>query len=128
MEVIIFALFAFVLLWKFGSTPMAEDKVELHNPDHADGGCTSVVIAGVTLAMALMGFGALVGGGSADFGAYEVARQSGGDDAVALVALFAAVGGLAVLAMVNGIAFKLSFAIFLLAVVGSVAFIAALGG
>jgi hypothetical protein len=127
MEVIIFAVFAFVLVWKFSGTEIADDPVEVHNPNHAAPGATSALIAAVTLLMSLMALGALVGGGQADVGVYATARQAG-DDAVTLVAMFAAVGGLAVLAMVNGIAFKLSFAVLLFCVVGSVVFISALGG
>lgn len=127
IEVVIFLVVAAVAVLLFLRQPAAKEPVALHNPNHQADGCTSVIIAAVTLCMSLMALGALVGGGAADVGVYEVARRAG-DDAVTMTVLLFATGSLAALAMVNGVAFKLSFFIFLLCVVGSVAYVSSLGG
>lgn len=119
--VIIFALMCVAALWIFSRTPGADEPVKVYEPEHgAPGGLKALFALGI-LIMALMALFALTGDGSFDTPTFANVRADGGDDAVASAVLVIAIGLLALLALIGGIARKLALIIFLGAVLLSVA-------
>lgn len=126
MEILFGALVIFAF-WAFSRTPAAEEPVQIHNPDHEPSGGTKAAIAALVAIGMMMALGALAGGGAMDTNTYADVRASGGADAVAMLAGFDVLIGLALMLMIGGFLLKVSFGLFLVALVGSVMFVAMMG-